>query len=64
MGCRYHVETDKGRFSDTVWLRNITGPGVHPVGLAEDFAKVMVLKRVAEAYGLTEEEILRKSRGE
>jgi hypothetical protein len=63
IGCRYHVETDKGRFSDTVWLRNITGPGIHPAGLAEDFTKVVVLKRVAAAYGITEEEIFRKSRG-
>ncbi|GEM_PF-1097460 len=63
VGCRYHVETHKGRFSDTVWLRNIGGHGVFAPGLAQDFAKVLVLKQVAAAYALTEDEVLRLSRG-
>lgn len=61
IGCQVDVDTPKGHFSDTVWVRNMTGYGPHPMGLAEDFAKVVVLKQVAEAYGLTEGDVLRLS---
>ncbi len=58
VGCRVDVDTPRGAFSDTVWLHNITGHGVFPMGLAEDAAKVVVLKRIAEAYGMSEEDVI------
>lgn len=63
VGCRADVDTPRGYFSETVWVRNVSGHGVHPMGLAEDIAKLIVLKQVAEAYGLAEEDVLRLSRG-
>lgn len=61
VGCRYFVETRKGHFSNTVWVRNVGGHGVFAPGLAQDFAQVVALKRVAETYGLTEDEVFRLS---
>lgn len=58
VGCRVDVDTPRGAFSETVWLHNITGHGVFPMGLAEDAAKVVVLKRIAEAYGMSEEDVI------
>lgn len=57
IGCRFWVDTPKGKFSETAWLRNISGRGVFPMGLAEDIAKIITYRRVAEAFGLTDEDI-------
>jgi hypothetical protein len=59
VGCRYVVKSRKGDVSNTVWIRNISGQGVYAPGLAQDFAKLLALKSVAEAYGITQEEVLR-----
>ena len=58
IGCRFWVDTPKGKFSETAWLRNISGRGVFPLGLAEDIAKIITYRRVAEAFGLTDEDVL------
>lgn len=61
VGCRADIDTPKGSFSETVWVRNITGPGVLPMALAQDIAELVVLKQVTEAYGLTEADVMRLS---
>lgn len=54
IGCRVDVETPKRQFSETVWLRNISGHGVHPTGLARNIAELLVFGQIIEAFGLVE----------
>lgn len=62
VGCRVVVETRNKALSETVWVRNVSGHGVHPQGVAEDIATVLTLKQAAEAMGLAEQDVLRLCR--
>ncbi len=49
IGCRVTLDTTMGRFSETAWIRNVEGPGVSSLVLAEEIAELLVHKRAFES---------------
>ena len=51
VGCRITYNTPRGPASADAWVRNIEHAGVHPLGLAEDIAKLLAGQRARDLFG-------------
>lgn len=50
VGCRITYDTSRGPASADAWVRNIEHAGVHPLGLAEDIAKLLAGQRARDLF--------------